>query len=181
MPENISLSEIDVWFQDESRIGQKGTLSKIWAEKGQRPRVVRQQQYINTYIFGSVCPAQGVAEAIISPECNSDAMHHHMKQISNATKEGRFAVVVMDRAGWHTSEKIYDFKNVAPIFLPPYSPELNPMEQVWAWIKDHFLSNRVFDNYFDIEKSSCAAWNKFVSNNNLFKSMCSPSWAGMVY
>lgn len=170
---------MDIWFEDESRIGQKGTLTRIWAKRGKRPRVVRQQQYINTYIIGSVCPAQNKAEAIISPYCNSDAMHEHLKQISKVTLPGRLAVVVMDQAGWHTSESIYDISNVVPLFLPPASPELNPMEQVWKWLKDHFLSNRVFDGYDDIENSSCMAWNIFAKSKELFQTMCSPIWANL--
>lgn len=177
VPDIIDFSKIDIWFEDESRIGQKGTLTRIWARRGERPRVVRQQQYLNAYIIGSVCANQKIAEAIVSPYCNSDAMHHHLKQISKATKPGRFAVVVMDRAGWHTTKNIYDLSNIAPLFLPASSPELNPMEQVWKWIKDHFLSNRVFDDYEDIEESSINAWNIFANSEHLFKSMCSPEWA----
>ena len=179
VPENFSLDKIDIWFTDESRIGQKGILTRIWAKRGERPRVVRQQQYLNAYIIGSVCPNHKHAEAIISPYCNSDAMHHHLRQISNATEPDRFAVVIMDRAGWHTTDNIYDMPNLAPLFLPPTSPELNPMEQVWKWIKDHFLSNRIFDDYEDIEQSSCKAWNFFTSCESLFDSMCYPSWAKM--
>jgi len=177
VPDSVATSQIDIWFADESRIGQKGTLTRIWAKRGKRPRVVRQQQYLNTYIIGSVCPNQQCSEAIVSPYCNSDAMHHHLQQISRATQPGRFAVVIMDRAGWHTTSNIYDMPNVAPLFLPPASPELNPMEQVWKWIKDHFLSNRVFDDYDDIEESSCDAWNIFASSKSLFDSMCNPDWA----
>jgi|HubBroStandDraft_6_1064221.scaffolds.fasta_scaffold137408_2 transposase len=177
IPDGFSFDKVDIWFADESRIGQKGTLTRIWAKRGQRPRVVRQQQYLNSYIIGSVCPNQKSAEAIVSPYCNSDAMHHHLEQISRATKPGHFAVVVMDRAGWHTTDAIYDMTNVAPLFLPPASPELNPMEQVWKWIKDHFLSNRIFDDYEDIEESSCDAWNIFASSKSLFDSMCYPDWA----
>jgi transposase len=179
VPEGFDLSKVDIWFQDESRIGQKGTLTRIWAKRGKRPRVVRQQQFLNTYIVGSVCAGQKIAEAIISPSCNSDAMYQHLKQISAATQPGRFAVVVMDKAPWHTTKKIYEFTNLAPLHLPPSSPELNPMEQVWKWLKDHFLSNRVFKTYEDIEQSSCNAWNSFLEETSLFKSMCNPSWSDL--
>jgi transposase len=154
-------------------------LTRIWAKKGERPRVVKQQQYINGYIIGSVCSGQNKTEAIFSPYCNSDAMHEHLKQISKATPPGRYAVVVMDQAGWHTTKEIYDLPNVIPLFLPPCSPELNPMEKVWKWLKEHFLSNRVFEDYEDIEKSSCEAWNLFAENKELIRTMCSPIWASI--
>ena len=176
IPEDTEIDNIDVWWEDESRVGQKGTLSRIWAKKGERPRVVKQQQYLNTYIIGSVCPAQNCAEAIISPECTTDVMQQHLHQISKATLPGRLALVIMDRAGWHTTDKLNIPSNVAILFLPPYSPELNPMEQVWQWIKNHFLSNRVFKNYDDIEKSCCRAWNFFAQSQNLFESICCPEW-----
>jgi transposase len=119
-------------------------------------------------------------EAIVSEQCNADAIHKHLRQISKATKPGHFAIVVMDQAPWHKSQNDEDLRNVAPIFLPPYSPELNPMEQVWKWIKDHFLSNRIFENYEDIEESSCNAWNGFVSQPDLFQTICNPSWAQLI-
>ncbi len=106
-------------------------------------------------------------------------MHEHLKQISKATLPGRFAVVVMDQAGWHTKEDLYDLPNVVPLFLPPSSPELNPMEQVWKWLKDHFLSNRTFEGYEDIENSSCRAWNIFAKSKELFQTMCLPIWANL--
>jgi len=177
IPKGISLDKIDIWFEDESRIGQKGTLTRIWAKRGERPRVVRQQQYLNSYIIGSVCPERGFSEAIISPCCNSDSMHKHLQQISKATPDGHLAVVIMDRAGWHTTSEIYDLPNVKPLFLPKASPELNPMEQVWQWIKQHCLANRTFADYQDIEDSACDAWNIFTSCKELLNTMCSPIWA----
>lgn len=140
---------------------------------------MRQQQFLNTYIIGSVCAGQKLAEAIISPYCNADAVRQHLEQISIATMPGRFAVVVMDKAPWHTTDKIHGFENLAPLFLPPSSPELNPMEQVWKWIKEHFLANRVFKTYEDIEKSSGSSWNSFTKEKNLFDSMCNPAWANV--
>lgn len=175
-PEGFDRNAIDIWFEDESRAGQKGTLTRIWARTGTRPRVVRQQQYLNAYIIGSVCVTQNTAEAVIMPHCNTEAMQVHLEQISKATKSGRFAVVVMDQASWHTTEDIRDIPNVAPLFLPPASPELNPMEQVWEYIKDHYLSNMIFDGYEDIVESCCDAWNKFINKEYLIKSLCSRDW-----
>jgi hypothetical protein len=152
-------------------------LTRIWAERGERPRVVRQQQYTNGYIIGSVCSTQNTTEAIISPICNTEVIRCHLQQISRATKPGRFAVVVMDRAGWHTTNKLEGISNVAPIFLPPASPELNPIEQVWAWMKDHFLANRTYKDFDDIVDKTCQAWNSFSLRKDLLRSMCSPAWA----
>jgi hypothetical protein len=88
-----------VWFQDEARFGQQNTTTRVWATKGTRPSVVRQQQFEYAYLFGAVCPATGATEAIISPLSNSEAMKEHMSLISKRTPKGRHAVVIMDGAG----------------------------------------------------------------------------------
>uniref|UniRef100_UPI00191BECC7 transposase n=1 Tax=Vibrio natriegens TaxID=691 RepID=UPI00191BECC7 len=93
------------------------------------------------YLFGSVCPSKGIGEAIVVPWVNKDIMIEHLKQISAVTEKGRHAVVVMDGAGWHTEDITNDFKNVCVIKLSPYSPELNPIEQVWSWLRQRYLAN----------------------------------------
>ncbi len=110
----------------------------------------RQQQFEYVYVFGAVCPATGKTEALITPSVNKDIMHQYLGLISKSTASGRHAVVVMDGAGWHTSELSEAFDNVVMIKLPPYSPELNPIEQVWSWMRQHKLANRCFKNYEDI-------------------------------
>lgn len=74
-------------------------------------------------------------------------MTQHMELISKATETGRHAVVIVDGAGWHTIDTVQPFNNITLIKLPPYTPELNPMEQVWSWLRQHCLSNRVFSGY----------------------------------
>ena len=78
-----------MWFQDEARFGQQNQTTKIWAAKGTRPRVVKQQQFEYGYLFGAVCPATGQTEALISPVVNKEMMTEYLSQISNATPDGR--------------------------------------------------------------------------------------------
>ncbi|GLR05094.1 IS630 family transposase [Vibrio hyugaensis] len=132
IPGHISLEAVDVWFQDEARFGQQNTTTRLWAERGTRPRAVKQQQFEYAYLFGSVCPRRGIGEAIVVPWVNKEIMIQHLNQISQVTEYGRHAVVIMDRAGWHTDDIAEQFNNVSIIKLPPYSPELNPIEQVWS-------------------------------------------------
>ena len=173
-PENL-----DVWFQDEARIGQQGSLTRIWAIKGSRPRVVRQQQFEHAFIFGAVCPQRDDAVAIIMPEVNNETMSMHLQEISNRTALGRHAIVVMDRAGWHIANALQKFNNLTILFLPPYSPELNPVEQVWQWLRDKFLANRCFQNYDDILNSSALAWQSFVAVKETVRNLCSRQWANL--
>ena len=169
--------KIRIWFQDEARVGQQGTITRMWAEKGTRPRAVKQLKYEYAYIFGAVCPEKDDSAAIISPSIGINAMKAHLKVISDKVKPDEFAVVVLDRASWHTSQKVNKFKNLVLLSLPPVSPELNPQEQVWQQLRDKYLANRSFRDYQDIQQSCCHAWNSYVGQPGNIKSLCSRSWA----
>ena len=82
----------------------------------------------------------------------------------STNKAGRHAVVIMDGAGWHTMECADDFPNLSLIKLPPYSPELNPIEQVWSWLRQHVLANRSFKDYDDILDACTSAWKHFIAD-----------------
>lgn len=179
-PGHLPLDRIDVWFQDEARFGQQNQTTRIWAETGTRPRIVKQQQFDYGYLFGAVCPATGQTEALVSPFVNKEAMTQHMRQISHATPVGRHAVVIIDGAGWHTYDTAAEFKNLTLIKLPPYSPELNPIEQVWSWIRQHCLSNRVFSGYDEIVDEVSKAWNHFISIPDRVKKMCNREWIKLI-
>lgn len=176
-PGHIALEKVDIWFQDEARFGQQNTTTRIWATKGSRPRVVKQQQFEYVYLFGAVCPAAGETEALIAPWVNREIMTHHLQQIAKRTQLGRHAVVIMDGAGWHTDDIAQGIDNLSIIKLPPYSPELNPIEQVWSWLRQHHLANRCFNGYDDIVESCISAWNDFISSTERVTKMCSRGWA----
>jgi len=179
LPTGISLEQVDVWFQDEARFGQRGTTTRVWAEKDTRPRVIRQQQYEYSYVFGAVCPNNSSSAAIVVPAVNNEAMKCHLLEIEKQVPEGRHAVVILDRAAWHTSQKVNCFKNLTLLPLPAASPELNPQEQVWQWMRDKKLANRNYKNYEDIVDSCCDAWNAFIKDPKRIKSVCSRDWANV--
>jgi transposase len=176
VPEGINSESIEVWFQDEARFGQQNTVTRVWAKTGTRPRVVRQRQFISTYLFGAVCPATGQSVGIVMPRSNTDAMTTHLRWISDSIKPGKHAVVVMDQAGWHTTSQLPIFDNLTVVFLPPYSPELNPIERVWLQLRQDYLANRCFADYDDIVDSVCLAWNAFTSASKNVISLCNWSW-----
>lgn len=103
LKEVLNIDKIEVWWQDESRVGQQGSLSRVWAAKGTRPRVVRQKQFLNTYIFGACCPEKDKGCALILPECCTGMMQLHLNEIEKNIEEGHHAIVLMDRASWHTT------------------------------------------------------------------------------
>lgn len=177
MPNDLSLEAVEIWFQDEARVGQRGTVTRIWAAKGSRPRVIRQQQFEATYVFGAVCPAEGKAVALVMPKANSEGMQHHLDVIAAAVTSGKHAVLVVDRAAWHVTAKLRVPANLSILPLPPYSPELNPVEQVWQQLRQSDWANRCYKNYDDIVEVCCQAWNKFAKQPDIIRTLCSRKWA----
>ncbi|WP_139159095.1 IS630 family transposase, partial [Vibrio sonorensis] len=115
----------------------------------------------------------------VVPWVNKEIMVEHLKQISAVTKKGRHTVVIMDGAGWHTNNIAEQFDNVSIIKLPPYSPELNPIEQVWSWLRQHCLANQSFTDYNDIVEKVCDAWNHFLESTDRVTKMCQREWINL--
>ena len=177
LPKGISLEDVDIWFQDESRIGQQGSQTRIWAKTGTRPRVVKQQQFLYQYIFGAVCPSQRTCAGVVVPYANHYGLELHLKEIAEHIPEGRHAVIVMDQAGWHKAKELSISSNLSILYLPAYAPELNPQEQVWQYLKDHYLANRTFKSFDDILMACCHAWNEFAKMGDLIASLTTRKWA----
>ena len=142
--------------------------------------MVRQQQFISAHIYGAVCPATGQTEALISPVLSMEMMENHLQLISDATPKGRYSVVIMDRASWHSNKTARKFGNLSIIHLPPYSPELNPIEQVWSWLRQNELANFAFKDYEDIVEQITLAWNNFRHQVKHVKSLCKRSWTNLI-
>ncbi len=153
-------SDIEIWFEDEARIGQKNKITRRWARRGSRPSAPQDQRTASTYIFGAICPYEGKAAGLILPRCNTAAMNLLMPEISAKVAPGRHAVLLMDQAGWHLSAKLRVPANITVLPLPPKCPELNPAENVWEFMRDNWLSNRIFTCYDNIVDHCCDAWNK---------------------
>ena len=174
MPE---ATPIEIWFQDEARIGQKNGQVRQWAKRGTRPRQPADQRYDNAYLFGAICPARGVGAALALPYADAEAMQLHLDEISRRVAEGAHAVLLLDRAGWHTARNLNVPKNITPIFLPSRAPELNPVENVWQYLRSNWLSNRVFDTYHAIVDAACEAWQKLVAKPKTITSIGTREWA----
>ena len=170
------MEDVEIWFQDEARVGQRGTVARMWAEKGTRPRIVRQQQFNSAYIFGAVCPQKDKGMGIIMPYSDTEAMLIHLKHISANISKGRHAIIIMDRASWHTTKKIKKFNNITIIHLPAASPELNPVEQIWQHLRRRELSNRCFKDYEEILNVCSFAWNNFIDEKGAIKNLCTRDW-----
>ena len=170
-------------------------MTYVWADKGSRPPAPRDCRYSWAYIFGAVCPARGTgAPLVLPPSCchpraaplvlpcaDKEAMTLHLAEISRAVAPGAHAVVIIDGAGWHKPGgrlKLPD--NISTLTLPPYSPELNPQENIWQYLRQNYLSNQVFETYTAIVDACCAAWNALVRQPDQITSIASRDWARQV-
>lgn len=123
-----------------------------------------------------MCVNTGETEAIVVPMSNMEAMKEQLRLISQSTPTDKHAVVIMDQASWHQSYLADSFKNLTVIHLPPYSPELNPIEQVWSWLRQNEIANRCFECYDDIVDKLCSAWNRFCADKSRVISLCFRDW-----
>lgn len=170
------MNKVDLWVQDESRVGQQGSLTRVWAEKGTRPRIPRQQQFLYEYIYGAVCTKRQKAIGLVLPYADREGVQLLLNEIALETPSDRMAIVIMDGAGWHHCKELAIPNTVRLLFLPPYSPELNPIEQVWQYLKDKFLANRTFDSLDNILDACCEAWNAFANNPSLISTLTTRDW-----
>jgi DDE superfamily endonuclease len=177
VPAEAAGKPVEVWFSDEARVGQQGTLTRVWARRGSRPRAPRDRRYTWAWLFGAVCPARQTGAAVIMPEVNVDAMNEHLAEISRSVSVGAIALLVLDGAGWHSSPRLTVPDNIVLLPLPPYAPELNPMENIWEFLRANFLSHRVWNNYPEILHACRDAWNTLMQMPERIASIATRSWA----
>jgi len=161
-----------VYFQDEARFGQQGTTTNVWASKGSRPTAVRQTEYEYLWVLGAVCPETGRSEGLLSPRLNTDVVQAFLDEFSRTIAADEQAVLLWDGAGFHTSGKLRVPDNINVVQLPAYSPELNPMENLWHYLKSHYWSNRAYADYEELEEAAIDAWRTAVLDPDLMKTVC---------
>jgi len=169
--------QLRVYFQDESRFGQQGTTTNVWARRGSRPTAVRQTEYQYLWVLGAVCAETGHAEGLLSPQLNTRIVNLFLEQFSQTLGPDEHAAMIWDGAGFHLSGQLKVPANVTIIQLPPYSPELNPIENLWHYLKSHFWSNRAYNDYDHLEQAAIDAWQKAVLDADLMKTVCAASYA----
>ena len=120
------------------------------------------------------------------PICNTIAMNHHLREISSQVGTAAHALLVLTPApaqggaggaSWHDSQALAIPDNVTLLALPPYSPELNPVERIWHYLRSHWLANSVFRSLADIMDACETAWNRFAGDPSLVRSLCAIAWA----
>ena len=137
-------------FQDEGRFGRICNPRRCWAPEGFRPSVPAQLIREFTYVFAAVSPHDGVMDSLILPEVNTQVMSIFLEEVSSRHHDD-FIIMFMDRAGWHRSHNLTVPENMILQWLPPYSPECNPVEHIWEDIRENWFSNAVFNSLYAVE------------------------------
>ena len=118
------------------------------------------QRYTWTHLFAAVRPATGQSFALILPAVSTPAMQAFLDGFARTLDANEHAMLVLDQAGWHVAQALAIPGNVTLALLPPYSPELNPVERVWLYLRERHLSHRVMASYNAIMDAVCHAWNQ---------------------
>jgi transposase len=167
---------ITLWFMDEARFGQKGRTTHRWWVKGQRPPGIADKRFASAYIFAAVRPSTGEDFALVLPWVSTAAMSTFLAGFAETVPADTHVVMVLDQAGWHGAKNLVVPDCFTLLPLPSYSPELNPVERVWLYLRERFLSLRVFTDYRAIVDACCAAWNRLVAEPGRLRSLCDQSW-----
>jgi hypothetical protein len=140
--------------------------------------MLRDNRHDTAYLFGAICPERGIGAAIITPAANSECMSLHLAEISSQVTHGAVAAVICDGAGWHaTGGELNIPDNIVLLPLPPYAPELNPMENVWEYLRGNKLSAGLWDSYDAILRACADAWNWLIADPDRIRSIGSRQWA----
>jgi len=165
---------IALWFQDEARVGQKGRTCHAWWLRGQRPPGIADKRFSFAYVFAAVEPATGQSACLVLPEVSTAAMQVFLDSFSATLAPDVHAALVVDGAGWHISHDLRVPDNMTLVPLPPYAPELNPVERVWLYLRERFLSHRLHADYTAVLDAACHAWNRLTPER--LRSLTSYPW-----
>lgn len=168
-------SPLLLMFQDEARFGLISESRYCWCPKPTRPvcRVLVSQE--NTYAYGAVSIPDGRMESLVLPRCDTDCMQIFLDEISSRHPDEKI-LMVMDCAGWHRAKSLKVPLNVRLCFLPPYSPELNPVEHIWDELKEKGFHNRVFSSLNAIEDHLLEELRRLENHPEITRSIVSWPW-----
>jgi len=161
---------------DEARVGQKGRVCHRWWPKGRRPPGRCDRRFGWAYLFAAVEPATGADIALVLPEATTATMSLLLAEFAVGLPGDVHAVLALDRAGWHVSRDLTVPPNLTLVHPPPYSPELNPVERVWLYLRERFLSLRAFADYRATVEACCDAWDRLVADPGRLRSLCDQTW-----
>jgi transposase len=156
---------------DEARVGQKGRTTHRWWVRGQRPPGIADKRFESAYIFAGVQPSTGEDFALVLPRVSAAAMSTFLAEFAKTVPEDTHAVMVLDQAGWHDTRALSVPASMTLVPLPAYSPELNPVERVWLYLRERYLSHRLLADYDAVVEACCTAWNALTAETGRIRSL----------
>jgi len=168
-------SRVRVLFQDESRFGCISDLRRCWAPVHMRPQVGHQVIREYVYTLGAVCPQDGALVSLVMPWVDAEVMSIFLTHTAAAFSTD-FCLMFLDGAGWHRADELRVPDSMKLMALPPYSPELNPVEQVWKHLRQNHFANAVFDTLDDVERVLCRGLRTLAGQPHLVRSMTNFRW-----
>ena len=166
---------VRLMFQDEGRFGLLGSPRRCWAPHGTRPVVGARLERKYLYAFSAVSPHDGVLDSLVLPWVSAETMSLFLSEVAQR-HAAEFIVMVMDQAGWHIAGDLAVPQNMRLIFLPPYSPELNPAEHLWESLREACFANHVFANLDAVESALTNGLVVLESNPTRTQSMTGFKW-----
>lgn len=151
-------------------------MARVWARRGSRPAAVKQTQYEWLYVMAAVCPQTGQSIGMLSPYISTEIVNVYLKQFATEIAIDVHAVLIWDQAGFHKSKELIIPENVTIIELPAYSPELNPVENLWQYLRSHYWSNRSYKDYDALREAACDAWQRVCLTDEMIKSICQANY-----
>ena len=151
-------------------------MCRVWWKRGERPPGLCDKRFTFAYIFAAVEPGTDNAFALVLPYANTEAMQEFLDQFAATIGQDEHIVLILDQAGWHGAGALRVPASITLVPLPPYSPELNPVEWVWEYMKERFLSLRLHNDYDAIADAACKAWNRLRAETGRITSLCSHPW-----
>lgn len=172
---------IMLFFQDEARFGRINKTSKCWTPPNQRAVIGQQIVREYTYAYSAVCPETGENFSLILPYANTESMNIFLEYFSDNYKNYK-VIMVMDSAGWHRSKDLIVRDNIVIMLLPPYSPELNPAEHLWTYLRvKKKFNNHVFNSMDEVENQLSVALLEMSNDTDTIKSLCNFKWLNYTY
>lgn len=159
-----------IMAQDEGRFGRISDLRTCWAPKGVRPRIAKQIVRSFVYVYAAVCMAIGKMTSLILPFANTEMMNLFLKEVSSDFKDC-FVIMLVDGAGWHRSTRLTIPENIALIYQPSHSPELNPIEHLWEDLRENYMPNKAFASLSAVEKALCHGLRELYDHPERLRSM----------
>lgn len=167
-------SKNEIWFGDETGIEADPTPRKRWVKKGEKTTIPYHGKHIRANVIGAICPDSGEVSALVFDYCDVQTFQAFLNQLAEQTKaraESKNIILILDNASWHKSARL-NWHHIQPVYLPPYSPDLNPIERLWLILKKNFFSDFIAHTPRELINRICRAIRFYIDRPSLVMKTC---------